>query len=251
VTRVVDVIPDPGDPRATAASVPITATPTIAAAHLFFERSTSKTSSSPERSPLLRAGDLGILVTFVSSLSDRAGVSHQASSCRRRPPPPPAKARAKRPDQYIGERVEAARKDRSWRQADLVERLHELGFTQWRQSKVAKIENGETKRLTLEDTLALALALGVQLPFLLTPAEGDVEAAPKLGCTPDVFRLWLRGEWPLIAADERVFYMGALVPDSDAKRILTAADKAGQLVLTPGLIEAGRQRAEEGKSDAS
>src|SRR3990172_2061016 len=31
VTRVVGVTPDPGDPRATAANVPITATPTVAA----------------------------------------------------------------------------------------------------------------------------------------------------------------------------------------------------------------------------
>jgi mRNA-degrading endonuclease toxin of MazEF toxin-antitoxin module len=48
VTRVVIVFPDPGDPRATAAaSVPITATPTVAATHLFFERNTRKTFSSP------------------------------------------------------------------------------------------------------------------------------------------------------------------------------------------------------------
>jgi hypothetical protein len=48
VTNVVMATLDPGDPRATAAAtVPITATPTVAPVHFFFERNTRKTFSSP------------------------------------------------------------------------------------------------------------------------------------------------------------------------------------------------------------
>jgi len=47
VTRVVGVKPAPVDQRATAATVPITTTPTIAALHFFLERNTRKTYSSP------------------------------------------------------------------------------------------------------------------------------------------------------------------------------------------------------------
>jgi hypothetical protein len=47
VTRGVDVNKDAGVPRATAANVPITATPTIATLNFFLERNTRKTYSSP------------------------------------------------------------------------------------------------------------------------------------------------------------------------------------------------------------
>jgi transcriptional regulator with XRE-family HTH domain len=158
----------------------------------------------------------------------------------------PAKVSAKRPDQYVAEQVKLARESRRWKQSDLVARLEELGFTNWRQSKVAKIENGEVKRLVLDDVLALALALGVQVPHLLVAEAAEaVEVAPKLKCSPIDFRLWLRGEWPLVPEDERTFYLGALVPDSDAKRILSAADEAGELVLTPGLVARSRKEARD------
>src|SRR5204863_5655063 len=51
VTTGVDVKRNDGDPRATAANVPITATPTIAAPHFFFERNSRKTYSSPLEMP--------------------------------------------------------------------------------------------------------------------------------------------------------------------------------------------------------
>lgn len=144
----------------------------------------------------------------------------------------------KRPSEYVGKRVELARKDRQWRQSDLAERLAELGFTGWRQSKIAKIENGETKRISLEDVLALALALGVKVPYLLSPAgdEGKVEVAPKLACSAPDFRGWLSGYRPLIAEDERTFYLGALAPDDEATRILRVVDEVGGLELPGGLV---------------
>jgi len=161
----------------------------------------------------------------------------------------PTETPAKRPDQYVGKHVRIARENKRWKQSDLVARLEELGYTQWRQTKVAKIENGETKRLSLEDALALAAALGVKFEHLITPWDGDVEVAPKLVRPAAEVRLWLRGERPLVAADERIFYFGDLVPDSDAKSYLRSADEAGELVLTPGLREA--QQARESEQNAS
>jgi len=127
----------------------------------------------------------------------------------------PTKANAKRPDQYVGQQVRIARESRRWKQSDLVARLEELGFTHWRQSKIAKIENGETKRLALEDAIALALALGVQLPHLLAPDGSDVELAPKLRCSALEFRQWARGYRPLRPDDERTYYAGEPVPNEE------------------------------------
>ena len=127
----------------------------------------------------------------------------------------PTKANAKRPDQYVGKQVRIARESKRWKQSELVTRLEELGFTHWRQSKIAKIENGETKRLALEDAIALAVALGVQLPHLLAPDGLDVELAPKLRCSSVEFRQWTRGYRPLRPEDEKTYYAGALVPDDE------------------------------------
>jgi hypothetical protein len=57
------------DARATVTNVPITATPTVAAIHLFFEANTRKTSSSSLKGPPAFCGqsvDHGTLVTSES-----------------------------------------------------------------------------------------------------------------------------------------------------------------------------------------
>jgi transcriptional regulator with XRE-family HTH domain len=133
---------------------------------------------------------------------------------------------ARRPDEYIGERLLLARKGRDWLQADLVRELHRLGFTQWWQSKVAKIERGETKRLALEDLLALAAALGVQPALLLSPADGDVQVAPKLRRSAEDFRAWLRSDKPLRPEDERTYVSGNLVPDDEWRSVTIRGEAA-------------------------
>ena len=55
------------------------------------------------------------------------------------------------PSKYVGQQLRVLRERRRWRQADLVAELEQLGFPGWRQSKVAKIENGQAKRIPLED----------------------------------------------------------------------------------------------------
>ncbi len=124
---------------------------------------------------------------------------------------------AKRPDQFVGEQVKRARVARSWKQSDLVDRLTELGFTQWRQSKVAKIESGEVKRLALEDVIALAAALSVQPLDLLAPRDAMVEVAPKVVLNRDHFDMWMKGSLPLSQEAEvrRQYALNALRPDDE------------------------------------
>jgi transcriptional regulator with XRE-family HTH domain len=158
-----------------------------------------------------------------------------------------AQRSAKRPDQYVAEQVRRAREgkrstdtDKQWRQEDLVARLVELGYTNWRQSKVAKIERGDVKRLALDDVIALAAALGVQPAHLLV-GDGDVEVAPKLTRSASDFRDWLRGTRPLADGEERFYFLGPLVPDEEAARILEAGRPAAQREAVIDALGAGQE----------
>lgn len=99
------------------------------------------------------------------------------------------------PSEYVGQQVRVFRERRRWRQADLVAQLEELGFHGWRQSKVAKIENGQAKRIPLEDVFELAVALGCSPLYLFTPDTGDdgVRLGSRHERMPLVFRQWVRG----------------------------------------------------------
>jgi transcriptional regulator with XRE-family HTH domain len=117
--------------------------------------------------------------------------------------------------EYVGGQVLKARKSKGWTQADLAARLVELGFTGWRQTKVAKIEKGAVVRIPVDDVLALAAALDVQVPHLLAPDGAEIAIAPKLKLSPADFRAWLRGLQSLSPGAERTFFAGPLVPDSE------------------------------------
>jgi transcriptional regulator with XRE-family HTH domain len=121
-------------------------------------------------------------------------------------------------DEVVAAQVKTAREHKRWKQSDLAARLVELGFTGWRQSKVAKLENGDTKRLSVEELVALAAALGVQPIHLLTPADDEalVEVAPKLTLSALATRQWLRGVAPLSDDDGTSYFAGVLTPERDA-----------------------------------
>jgi transcriptional regulator with XRE-family HTH domain len=123
--------------------------------------------------------------------------------------------RAKPASEYVGDQVFAARKSKGWTQADLAARLVELGDPSWRQTKVAKIEKGAVVRIPLDDVLALAAALDVQFVHLLAPDGAEIAIAPKLKCSPEDFRAWLRGQHPLSPGADRTYFAGPLVPDSE------------------------------------
>jgi transcriptional regulator with XRE-family HTH domain len=148
----------------------------------------------------------------------------------------PGESAARRPAQIIGERVRLARRSRDWLQSDLAGRLEALGSPGWRQSKVAKLEKGEVKRVSLDEVLALAAALGVQLSHLLTPDEGDVEIAGKVIRPAREVRHWLRGFAPLFPEDEKNYFTGALVPPDEWRDFVKGVGRAGAAVVSPGAV---------------
>jgi len=114
--------------------------------------------------------------------------------------------KAKSPSELVGSRLRALRGQRGWTQEELVQHLGQLGFPSWRQSKVAKIERGEAKRLPLDDVLELAAALGVAPVYLFSPGsrDEDVQLGPRIVRSAVSFRQWLRGRTPLSRSRMRV-----------------------------------------------
>lgn len=163
------------------------------------------------------------------------------------------KSIAKGPDQHVVEQVRKARESKRWKQKDLADRLTDLGFKGWRQTKVAKFENGEIKRLALGDVLALAAALEVK-PVHLLAGEDEVEISPKLTRTGSAFRDWVRGTQPLNPdnSDEaRSYFMGPLLPADEAREIAVALQKAAMRQAVVGSLggSLADQGPDEGRQD--
>jgi transcriptional regulator with XRE-family HTH domain len=115
------------------------------------------------------------------------------------------------PSEFVGPQVKAFRERRRWKQQDLVNRLSELGFPGWRQSKITKIEKGQATRLALDDVFELAVALDVTPLYLVTPTEPErdgegeiveVQLGPKISRRPIYVREWVRGQLPLFDPKE-------------------------------------------------
>jgi transcriptional regulator with XRE-family HTH domain len=113
---------------------------------------------------------------------------------------------AKRAGQAVGEQLKIAREALRLRQEDLVGRLEQIGARGWRQSKIAKIERGEVKRLTLDETLELAAALGVQPARLLANKDG-LQVGDYVFGQEDVLD-WITGRRPL--SEDRWAWMALL-----------------------------------------
>jgi transcriptional regulator with XRE-family HTH domain len=112
------------------------------------------------------------------------------------------------PREVIGGQLRYFRRRRDWTQEDLVQRFEELDIPGWRQSKIAKIERGEAKRLPVDDLLELALALGCPPVMLLAPDPGGlrdydaakdaIEIAPGHVMLAQDAREWIRGRRPIV-----------------------------------------------------
>ena len=102
------------------------------------------------------------------------------------------------PSEVVSSQLRALRGKRGWKQEELAARLEQLGMPGWRQSKIAKIENGQVKRLPLEDVFELALALDVAPVYLLVPPSEQMRFGPKLTRWPQQVRRWLDGSRPLL-----------------------------------------------------
>jgi len=84
---------------------------------------------------------------------------------------------------------------------------------------IAKIESGTKKRITLDDAVTLAAALGVNPLHLITPreAESKVRLAPKLKRDSADVRTWFVGGRPLFDEDRR-YYEEEVSDDERDKR---------------------------------
>jgi transcriptional regulator with XRE-family HTH domain len=114
----------------------------------------------------------------------------------------------------VGRQVQAARQRLHLKQADLAKRLDDLGLPT-HQATIHRLETGG-RRITVDDALALAAALGVRPLFLLT---GDytneaVPVAPKLEpAQPTQMRRWFSGQVQLPGLDADSFV--EVIPDGE------------------------------------
>jgi transcriptional regulator with XRE-family HTH domain len=113
----------------------------------------------------------------------------------------------------FGRQVEAARKRLHLTQAGLAKRLKELGINS-HQATVARIETGG-RRVSVDDALALAAALGVSPLHLLAASytHDPVPVTPNIEAGPGQMRRWLTGQAQLPTLDEDAFF--EVVPDDE------------------------------------
>lgn len=74
--------------------------------------------------------------------------------------------------EVLARNVRAARARKGLDQEPVAARMRALGFTAWRRQTVAGVEKN-TRRLTVEEVLGLALALETRLIYLLEPEPED------------------------------------------------------------------------------
>ena len=114
----------------------------------------------------------------------------------------------------VGRQVEAVRKRLHISQKELSTRLTELGVVM-RQVTIARLETGK-RRVTVDEALSLAAALGVNPTFLFSGEftnERDIRVAPKFDVSPNQVRYWFDGNLPLPGTDERTYF--ELIPDEE------------------------------------
>jgi transcriptional regulator with XRE-family HTH domain len=70
----------------------------------------------------------------------------------------------------VGRNISGARGQQQIPQTEVARRMQMLGFRKWHQQTVASIERGR-RRLTVEEALALAIALKTTIPRLLSPLD--------------------------------------------------------------------------------
>jgi transcriptional regulator with XRE-family HTH domain len=101
------------------------------------------------------------------------------------------------PSEVFGPQLARYRQRMQWTTERLSEELASLGVTM-HPSAVTKIERG-TRRVTLDEAMALSAALNVPLVLFLLPLRDRevVEVAPKLKVNPWLALGWLLGEQPI------------------------------------------------------
>jgi transcriptional regulator with XRE-family HTH domain len=103
-----------------------------------------------------------------------------------------------RPAQVFARRVRAARESRGWTQAQLADRLREIGYPKSRET-LTKLEGGRYRGVSLDDAFAIAAALGVAPVHLLVPLDDEaaLEVVAGVPVPAPLARAWIRGTLPL------------------------------------------------------
>lgn len=73
-------------------------------------------------------------------------------------------------------------------QGDVVERMRNLGFTNWHRQTMSKIELGQ-RRVTMEELLGLVLVFETSWGSLMFPAAGELRLATLPGGQPVILPL--------------------------------------------------------------
>ena len=99
----------------------------------------------------------------------------------------------------VASRVRALRTERGMSGAALGAAVHALGLHSWVASTVGKLETMRREALTIRELIALAVALGVPLPWLLVDPEAGTAVPITKGVEVDPWTalLWLVGKEPL------------------------------------------------------
>lgn len=148
-----------------------------------------------------------------------------------------------KPEKVFARQLRTTRERRGWTQAQLAERLSEMGV-KLAQSALSKIESGE-RGVGLDECLSIAAALGVSPGSLAIPKAKDLqlEIAPSLVVDQWQALLWWRSVAPLDpgASDEdrRFFLEGRSDIEDDAIWSLPAIEHVWRLALMVQ-IHAGR-----------
>jgi transcriptional regulator with XRE-family HTH domain len=115
------------------------------------------------------------------------------------------------PSETFSERMRAARTTAGISQVELVERLERLGYARLKRPAIIELEKG-TRRVSVDEWLAISAALAVAPLYLITPFEDDqvinadaaeqgifgptavLKVADRLVLTPREARRWIRGK---------------------------------------------------------
>jgi transcriptional regulator with XRE-family HTH domain len=136
------------------------------------------------------------------------------------------KSSGRKASSYFAEQVKKARKGAGLTQQELANALTDLGEVDtktgspfWDQPKIGRIENG-MRAVNLEETLAIAAALGVNPVHLIIPrgAKSEIAITSGLTVSADKARNWLNDMEPLWEDDAELYYHW--IPIADLKREL-------------------------------
>jgi transcriptional regulator with XRE-family HTH domain len=96
----------------------------------------------------------------------------------------------------FGRRLVELRGARGWSQRELVAELERVGFSGLDRTAVARIE-GAGRKVSIEELVAIAVALGVSPFALLLPRSGDLQLTETQVESVEVVAMWLRNAQPL------------------------------------------------------